>query len=141
PDHESYNPFISTFIWATHLNKHLPPDFIEMNSKGKPEWWIKRYLMGSFAHSEGMVYPNFINCMINPFPVVEVGKDRTDKYGIPTRWERFVTLDHGLRNPTAVYFHAIDPDKGEVVTYLEYYMPNRLVPDHASKIKPLVEEI
>jgi PBSX family phage terminase large subunit len=141
PDHENYNPFIHTFIWATHLNKHLPPDFIEMNSKGKPEWWIKRFLMGSFEHSEGMVYPNIMNCMIESRPVVESGKDRTDKYGIPTRWERFITLDHGLRNPTAVYFHAIDPDKGEVVTYLEYYVPNRLVPEHATKIKPLVEEI
>lgn len=141
PNHDSYNPFVHTFIWTTNLNKHLPKDFIEMNSKGKPEWWIKRYLMGSFEHSEGMVYPGIMTTMIQPLPIVDHGKEKTDKYGIPITWERFITLDHGLRNPTAVYFSAIDPHKGEVITYNEYYMPNRLVPDHAKALKPLIEEI
>lgn len=141
PEHNEYNPFVYTFIWETALNKFLPPDFIEMNSKGKPEWWIKRYLKGSFDHSEGMVYPNIMNVIIDPLAVVTEGKGRTDKYGIPEHWERFVTLDHGLRNPTAVYFHAIDPDKGEVVTYNEYYVAGRLVPDHAKALAPLINEI
>jgi PBSX family phage terminase large subunit len=131
PEHEDYNPAITVFVWPTHLNKHLPPDFIEINSKGKPEWWIKRYLLGSFEHSEGMVYPSFANTFVD-----------SSEYGpIPAHWERFVTLDHGLRNPTAVYFHAINPDKGEVVTYDEYYFPNRLVPAHAQALKPMIEEI
>lgn len=138
PEHEDYNPFIHTFIWATHLNKHLPADFIEINSKGKPDWWIKRYLMGSFDHSEGMVYPRIMEVFIDPYPII---LGRTDEYGIPLEWERFVTLDHGLRNPTAVYFHAIDPIKGEVVTYNEYYKPNTLVPEHARVLKPLIDKI
>jgi PBSX family phage terminase large subunit len=128
PEHEEYNEQIHTFIWATRLNKHLPPDFIEMNSKGKPDWWRKRYLEGSFEHSEGMVYPKIAE---------------TFQYGfdIPKDWERFVTLDHGLRNPTAVYFHAIDPKTGVVYTYDEYYKPNALVPEHAKAIKPKIDEI
>jgi PBSX family phage terminase large subunit len=137
PEHDNWNPFIHTFVWRTALNKHLPQDFIEMNSKGKPEWWIKRYLEGSFQHSEGMVYPSFYKCVVDPW----IPKEGTDEYGIPSSWERFVTLDHGLRNPTAVYFHAIDPEKGEVITYDEYYVPNRLVPDHAKAIKPKIEAI
>jgi hypothetical protein len=40
-----------------------------------------------------------------------------------------------------VYFHAIDPEKGEVITYDEYYVPNRLVPDHAKSLKPKIESI
>lgn len=40
PEHDLYNPYITTFIWATRLNKHLPPDFIDMNSRGKPTWWV-----------------------------------------------------------------------------------------------------
>lgn len=131
PEHDQYNPAITAFIWPSYLNKHLPPDFIEMNSRGKPEWWIKRYLLGSFEHSEGMVYPNIASCFIE-----------SAIYGeIPPTWERFVTLDHGLRNPTAVYFHAIDPVKGEVVTYDEYYVPNRLVPEHAKHLKPMIQQI
>ncbi len=128
PEHEDYNPFIYTFIWATHLNKHLPSDFIELNSKGKPDWWIKRFLMGSFEHSEGMVYPRIMETFI-------------DSFEIPKEWERFITLDHGLRNPTAVYWNAIDPKTGIVYTYQEYYKPNTLIPEHATTLKPMIEEV
>ena len=128
PEHDDFNKHIQTFIWETKLNTYLPPDFIEINAKGKPEWWIKRYLLGSFEHSEGMVYPNFSKTVIEPFD-------------IPDTWERFVALDHGLRNPTAVMFGAIDPDKGIAYIYDEYYEPNRTVPEHAKHIKPKVEKI
>lgn len=148
PEHSKFNKFIRTFIWPTHLNKKLPPDFVELQSIGKPEWWIRRYLMGSFEHSEGMVYPNFVKCFVNSyewFPTDKDGKALTvipvDQYGIPKAWERFVSLDHGRRNPTAVYFHAIDPMHGRVITYNEYYVAERLVPDHAKALKPLIEEI
>lgn len=145
PEHEDYNEYIHTFIWETALNKFLSPsteEFIAMNSKGKPEWWIKRYLKGSFQHSEGMVYPNIMSCIIDPYSQSNFPQGtKVDKHGIPLHWERFVTLDHGLRNPTAVYFHAIDPIKGEVVTYYEYYKDNTLVPDHAKALKPEIEAI
>lgn len=128
PEHGDFNPQITTFIWETKLNQYLPPDYVEVNSKGKPEWWIKRYLLGSFEHSEGMVYPNFADTVTTPFD-------------IPNHWERFVALDHGLRNPTAVPFGAIDPDTGTVYIYDEYYEPNRTVPEHAKHLKPKIESI
>ena len=137
PEHELYNEFINTFIWPTELNKHLPPDFIEFNSKGKPEWWVKRYLKGSFEHSEGMVYPEFASCLWDS----EVWLREHSHKEIPPSWEKFITLDHGLRNPTAVYWNAIDPDKGVVVTYDEYYVAGTLVPAHAKAIKPKIEAI
>lgn len=138
PQHAEYNPFIHTYIWKTSLNKKLPDDFIEVNSRGKPDWWIKRFLEGSFEHSEGMVYPNFASTLTLEEHYLH---DNGCTDGIPAAWERFVTLDHGLRNPTAVLFHAINPETGEVVTYDEYYKPNTLVPDHAKAIKPKIEEI
>jgi PBSX family phage terminase large subunit len=137
PEHEDYNPYIHCFIWATNLNKFLPPNFIEMNSKGKPDWWRRKYLEGSFEAAEGAVYPNFSKCIIQPFPVT----DKTDKYGIPLTWERVIGMDHGLRNPTVFVFGAINPDKGEVIVYNEYYKANTLVPEHAQAIKPKLEEI
>jgi PBSX family phage terminase large subunit len=137
PQHDEYNDFITTFIWPTELNKHLPPDFIELNCKGKPEWWIKRYMMGSFEHSEGMVYPNFAKCLTTEQQYLI---DRNIK-AIPDNWEKFITLDHGLRNPTAVYWNAIDPDNGIVVTYDEYYVAGALVPEHAKVIKPKIDAI
>lgn len=138
PEHGDYNQYITCYIWATKLNKSLPPDFIEMNSRNKPSWWVRKYLEGSFEAHEGAVYPNFVSCLVDPYPVI---RGKTDEYGIPLDWERTISLDHGLRNPTSVHFHAIDPIKGEVVTYLEYYVPNRLVPDHAKELKPLIDKI
>jgi PBSX family phage terminase large subunit len=132
PEHEDYNPFVTTFVWATHLNKYLPRNFIEINSKGKPLWWIKRFLQGSFEHSEGMVYPNFMNAIIDDIP---------DFDKIAKTWERGIALDHGLRNPTAVTYLAIDPKEGIAYLYKEYYKPNTLVPEHAQGIKPTINEI
>jgi PBSX family phage terminase large subunit len=137
PEHEDYNQDITVFIWATHLNKFLPPNFIEMNSKGKPDWWRRKYLEGSFEAAEGAVYPNFAKTVIQPLPV----SDKTDKYGIPLTWERVIGMDHGLRNPTALVFGAIDPVNAEVIIYNEYYKANTLVPAHVKAIKPLLEEI
>jgi PBSX family phage terminase large subunit len=132
PLHDDYSPFITSFIWATRLNKFLPKNFIEINSKGKPEWWIKRYLLGSFEHSEGMVYPNITKAIIEAIP---------DFDKVSRSWERCIALDHGLRNPTAVTFIAIDPKEGIAYLYDEYYQPNTLVPQHAESIKPKVETI
>lgn len=138
PEHEDYNPYITCFIWETKLNKFLPPDFIEINSRAKPAWWIRKYLEGSFEASEGAVYPNFSQCIIDPHPVIE---GKTDKYGIPLEWERIIGADFGIRNPTSFTFGAIDPVNCEVIIYNEYYKANTLVPEHIKAVKPLIQEI
>ena len=128
PEHEDYNPYIQTFIWQTRLNKYLPKNFIHINSIGKPQWWIRKYLEGSFESAEGAVYPNFATCIIDPFE-------------IPETWLKVIGMDHGLRNPTAVVFGAIDPKEGVLYWYKEYYKPNTLVPDHAKALKPQINGI
>jgi hypothetical protein len=88
--------------------------------------------LGSFEHSEGMVYPNITKAIIEAIP---------DFDKVSRSWERCIALDHGLRNPTAVTFIAIDPKEGIAYLYDEYYQPNTLVPQHAEAIKPKVETI
>lgn len=83
PEHEDYNPNISCYIWESRLNKYLPADFIENLAKGRPEWWRRKYLEGSFEASEGSVYPNVASTMCDPFP-------------IPKHWERGIGADFGL---------------------------------------------
>lgn len=142
--HDEYNSFIHTYVWKTELNKHLPPDFIDLISKGKPDWWLQRYLYGSFEHSEGLVYPKFASTLVNSYEYlshIRIRPEHCDKYGIPKIWERFTTLDHGLRNATAFYLHAINPDTNEVITYAEYYQPNQLVPYHVEQIRPMIASI
>jgi hypothetical protein len=127
PDHDKYNPNIKTYIWKSTQNPHLPPDFVENISKGKPEWWTKRYVDGSFEHTEGAVYPRASEAIIKPRE-------------IPDDWERCIALDHGLRNPTACLIGAIDEQKGEVHIFKEYYKANTLVPDHAENLKRTFED-
>jgi hypothetical protein len=110
------------------LNPHLPPDFIEINSRSKPAWWRRKYLEGSFEAVEGAVYPNFSSTLVEPFD-------------IPKDWMKVIGMDHGLRNPTAVIFGAIDPKDSVLYWYREYYVPNRLVPEHAKYLKPMFDEI
>jgi PBSX family phage terminase large subunit len=136
PQHENYNRFMSTFIWKTSLNKYLPANFIEMNTVGKPDWYKKKYFDGSFEYNSGMVYPEIHSTFIDPYPVVP---NETDKFGIPKDWERVVGADYGLRNPTAVYWGAINPKDGELVIYDEYYVPERTLPQHASALKPKIQ--
>lgn len=127
PEHSQYNPQIKTYIWKSNQNPHLPKDFITSISANKPDWWIKRYVDGSFDHAEGMVYP-------------QVNETIIKAHHISDKWERAVSLDHGLRNPTAVLVAAIDEQKGEVHIFKEYYEPNRLVPEHAKHIKQMLED-
>lgn len=129
PEHEDYDDSITTFIWPTALNKYLPPDFAAKISKGKPEWWVKRFLEGSFDHSSGMVYPESARAIINDIP---------DFSTISKGWERGIMADFGIRNPTAVLFGAIDPKEGILYIYSEYYQANALLPQHAAAIKPMV---
>lgn len=127
PEHRRHNPNITTYIWKSTQNPYLPKDFVDNISKGKPDWWVKRYVDGSFEHAEGMVYPRVNEAVIK-------SQDVADK------WERCIALDHGLRNPTALLIGAVDEQKGEVHIFKEYYEPNRLVPEHAKHIKQLLED-
>lgn len=131
PEHGEYNPYITTYVWPTNLNTHLPPDFIEMNTRNKPRWWIERFINGSFNHADGMVYANVVNCFTT-----------STEYGdIEKKWEKCLAMDVGMRNPTALLFGAINPINNEVVIYQEYYVSGRTVPENAKYIKPMIDEI
>lgn len=127
PEHEQYNPNITTYIWKSTQNPYLPKDFVDNISKGKPDWWRKRYIDGSFDQVEGAVYPRASETIIPAQKVADT-------------WERCVALDHGLRNPTAVLIAAIDHQTGNVHIFREYYKANTLVPEHAKSIKQMLEE-
>lgn len=138
PQHARYNRFMKTFIWKTALNTYLPKNFIEMNTMGRPEWYIRKYFEGDFSYNSGQVYPMIGECFIDPLPVIP---DKTDRFGIPRDWERVVGMDFGIRNETALVFGAINPKLGEVIIYNEYYVRETTLPEHAKKIKPLIDEI
>ena len=70
---------------------------------------------------EGQIYPEFDRSIhvIKPF-------------SIPKEWERLVAIDHGMVNPTAAVYGAIDYDDNLYI-YDEYYSPG-IVSQHAKEI-------
>jgi hypothetical protein len=57
-------------------------------------------------------------------------------FDIPAHWRRFIALDHGIVNPTAVLWGALD-EEGRVYIYREYYKAGGTIDEHAAAIKDL----
>lgn len=110
------------------MNKFLPEDFIERQIKAHDEKWVDRFIYGSFDYADGAVYPTFRSAICEPFP-------------IPDYFPRIVAMDFGGKDPTAMAFLAIDPDKGDVYFYDEYYETSLNVKEHSERIKPKLDAI
>lgn len=98
------DPAVSSHIASTDCNAFLPPNFIDQLCKNKPSWWIGRYIFSSFSYSEGLVYPNSLNCVV-------------PAYEIPKEWKRIIAADYGLSDDFVYLFGAIDEQRGKVVIY------------------------
>jgi PBSX family phage terminase large subunit len=103
-------PSVSTHISTTDCNIYLPPNYVHDLSLNKPEWWVNRYLKGSFKYAEGLVYPEFTSWVVSPFE-------------IPKHWQRIAGIDFGRRDPTAYVLGAIEPNTKVIYVYKEVYMP------------------
>ena len=107
---EDRDPAVATHISATSANTYLPPDYETNLAKNKPDWWVKRYLKGSFEYTEGLVYPEFASWFCEPFE-------------IPAHWRRITGTDFGRRDPTAHIVGALDPVKKIIYFYREIEEP------------------
>ncbi len=104
---------------------NLPPGYVEELRAMKPLAWVKRFMDGDWGVSSGMIYPEF-NEEIHVI----------DYFDLPSHWPRFICLDHGYRNPTAVLWLAVD-EYGNIYAYKEHYKAERIVSQHAQDISAL----
>lgn len=125
---EEINKNMSVHIAPTHLNIHLPDDYLDATAQGKPEWWINRFLKGSFENKEGLVYPQYNDHIVEPFE-------------IPTHWHRWIGADFGLQNPTAFAFLATDPETGITYVYDEYKQAQKPVSFHSEQVMKRIKGI
>lgn len=128
-DLDSRDPNISVHISRTDQNTYLPDGYIESLKIGKPEWWVNKFLYGSFNFSEGAVYPNFSKAIINMSPK-EV-RDNIRNKG----WKVYGSADFGIVDPTVLILFALDPVEGVLYAYDEYYQSHFPVPEHAKEMK------
>ena len=129
PDPDIADPAISSHVTTTACNQFLPPTYIQDTSKGRPQWWINRYLLGSFTYAEGLVYPSAIhNDKTNTDHVIPTAP-------IPKHWKRIHANDYGLSDKTGLLWGAIDEERGKLIIYREWYENNRNIAEIAQAIK------
>lgn len=88
-----------------------------------PKKLFNRFVMNSWEEAEGLVYDEFLEA-----------RDVMEPFAIPEHWQQEIGLDHGLRNPTAVLWYAIDHD-GNIIVYNEHYEAEKPISYHAEMIK------
>lgn len=103
----------SSHIIPTALNRYLPKEFEEDIGRGKPEWWKKRYLKGSFDYAEGAVYPKALSTFMNSFD-------------IPESWPRIIACDYGIRDATHILFGAVDSKNNILYVYDEICVTDKV---------------
>jgi len=128
PRDPNHNPFISVHLHSSFQNKYLDKDFQERIGRGKPDWWVQRYLYGNFDYAEGLVYPTGVDNIIDPFL-------------IPPNWKRIFGVDFGLRDATVMLAAAIDPVEGIVHMYDEHYENEKPVHYHAKKMLTMMSKV
>lgn len=123
-----WNKNFSVHIAPTHLNTHLPETYFEDTARGKPDWWVRRYLRGSFENKEGLVFPQYSEHIVDDFP-------------IPKHWERRIGGDFGLNNPTGFASAATDPSDGTTYVYWEHKEAQKPVSYHAEILNEQLEKL
>lgn len=110
PKPEKRDTSISVHISSTDANKYLPETYIQDLTRNKPQWWIDRYLFGSFEFANGLVIPKWKDCIIPAFDP-------------EPNWVRILAHDPGIVDASAWVIIAIDDKEGIVYVYrdLQYH--------------------
>lgn len=122
------NPQMSSHITATNVNKYLPADFMQTLARNKPQWWINRYLFGSFNYAVGLVYPSAMDHIIPTSTV-------------PREWKRLIAFDYGLSDDAVYLFAAIHPEDGTIYVYKEVRTNNNNIVELARLFHENVKDI
>jgi len=117
---EVYDDY-ATHISASDLNLFLPPGFIDGLRATNPEWWVRRFIDGSFENREGLIFPQFKERIVD-WDVSEI--NRRD----PIR----TAIDFGIKDPTAMVWAQLDRDRGKIHVFDEYYVSQQAVATHAA---------
>jgi phage terminase large subunit len=126
------DPAISTHIASTDVNHYLPADYIQVNSRNKPDWWIKRFIHGSFLFAEGLVYPSAAKCVV-PTPKDSEGKPLGPKH-FPD-WKILIAHDYGLMDEATFVYAAVDTKRNKLVVYKVEHTNNAPLKDLVALFK------
>lgn len=114
-----------SFLSASVDNTYLPKNYVSDLCVGKTEKWVRKYIYCHLEVREGVVYPEFTSCLVDPFP-------------IPDNWIRIYGFDKGWVDETCLPCGAIDTIGGVVYIYDDYYQSEKPVSYHANQVRERV---
>jgi hypothetical protein len=107
-------------IPATQIPR-IRPDFLEQERRALGEAWFRQEYACSFEALEGMVYPDFVRCLVPRLPPSAAGGARVGG------------IDFGFRNPFAAVWGFLDRDKVLWLTG-EHYVREKHLGYHAERL-------
>ena len=116
PDPNKRDEAISVHISSSDSNKYLPPNYIRDLCRNKPDWWIERYIYGSFEFANGLCCPDWKDNIVPAFDP-------------PAEWVRLISHDPGLVDPSAFVNAAVDDKNGIVYIYRDLQYKDLSVPE------------
>jgi hypothetical protein len=108
------------------MNPHLNPGELDILMAGLDDDERRARLHGQYVQRGGLIYPHF-NEAIHVIDPIEPQQFN------PKNWLHFAMMDHGLNNPTAWHWAAVDRE-GRMVIYDEYHMAGEVVKTHAANV-------
>lgn len=122
----------------TFENPYLTEEGIKnlMNSMDEDD--VTTRIGGGYVRKGGLVYKNFDPTTGSRHVLSESISD-PKTYFPSNRWMWILALDHGLNNPTAVLWLAVNDD-GFIVCFDEHYQSELTVEQQAAKIKEKIKQ-
>lgn len=112
---------VKIFQVSSYQNPHISRSIIESVTSGMSEADRQARLHGKFVAVSGLIYPEFDE-RLHTIDPIDPKKFRNNLV--------ILAMDHGLRNPTAWLWFAIDSD-GNVIQFNEHVAAEMAIEDHA----------
>jgi len=113
---EKTDPNKFSLVMATDANPYLPENYIEEQTRGKSEAYIKQFFYGSFNFSDGLVYPNVGARIVQPHPL----PPEFDEQGRRALWY-LIGLDYGVHDALAIIYAAFSTLTRKIYFFDELY--------------------
>lgn len=105
-----------SLVMATDANPYLPENFIEEQTRGKSDAFVRQFFYGSFNFSDGLVYPNIGARIVAPHPL----PPEFDESGHRALWY-LIGLDYGISDALAIVYAAYSKITKKLYFFDEIY--------------------
>jgi len=131
PNHNNPNAPIFIAHVSVDENTHISQEAKDEIFAGLSESQVAIRRHGKYIDLTGSVFKEWsTEHVLNPYQLHEIWGDSLLP---PRNWEVSWSIDHGLNNATAIYWHACSPD-GQIITFHERHMRDVLIKDHAAAV-------